>query len=216
MNFLVSNNLAITNRYWPTLQERKGAQRFSGFTEFMDTLQPGQQGVALIDLTVPGFNGTQVLLQLKRAFPELRLLLIANRLTPEMELAALSAGASGTVGPDLPEENIRRILGVVGEGGAWVSNAALPQLLNRLRRFEGGTPSASQEAPPHADGLGKLTPREREIVSLVGKGESNKLIARELRISDRTVKSHLSIIFQKLKVNDRLQLALLANRQPTE
>jgi DNA-binding NarL/FixJ family response regulator len=87
-------------------------------------------------------------------------------------------------------------------------------LLQRLKRLEALTkrnlPKA--ETTQQHEKISSLTPREREIVELVASGNCNKVIANKLNIADRTVKAHLSVIFQKLKVNDRLQLALLANK----
>ena len=98
--------------------------------------------------------------------------------------------------------------------GAWISVLALPQLQSKLKQWE-KTAQPKKDQPEHEyqdKKMACLTPREREVVNLIAKGDSNKLIARALSISDRTVKSHLSIVFQKLKVNDRLQLALMTNR----
>lgn len=189
---------------------------------FADLLaHPALAGASLIiiDAGVPGYVGQQQLRQLKQLIPGARLLLAGGRLPPEQELAALAVGVLGCCSPDLSEEQIRRILSIVEEGGVWISNAALPGLLQRLRSKSGATESAEPVvAPPsvpvHADinGVAGLTHREQEIARMVAAGDSNKVIARKLVISDRTVKSHLTTIFQKLNVHDRLQLALLVNR----
>ena len=93
------------------------------------------------------------------------------------------------------------------DGGTWISSAALPLLLKGLGGLN-AAPAANRPGAGIADRLASLTPREGQIAELVASGASNKLIARQLDITDRTVKAHLSAIFQKLGVSDRLQLAL--------
>lgn len=219
MNFLVSKNPLLINHYWAALQENGESQLLSDFKELLWRSANISKGLALLDASIEGFPGIPGIAHLKHLHPEFKVLLLTTaELTAEEELAALAAGASGSCGPNLLPEKIRQILATVGDGGVWISSTALPHLLQRLKRWE-HTPQAEQTSKA-GDGantsMAGLTPREREIVNLVAKGGSNKIIARELNITDRTVKAHLSIIFQKLKVSDRLQLALLANRNAAQ
>ena len=97
---------------------------------------------------------------------------------------------------------LHQVATVVSNQGLWVG----PSLLNRLIR------AAQEKAPETAEAdvaLEDLSPREREVAELVGTGATNKEIARKLDITERTVKAHLSAVFTKLKVRDRLQLVLL-------
>jgi DNA-binding NarL/FixJ family response regulator len=220
MNFLVSKNPALIDQFWSALQENGNAQLLPNFAELTWRGATSGKGIALIDTKVADFKGPPGLAHLKRTNPDIKILLLTEQLSPEDELSALAAGAAGSCGPNLLPDKIRQILATVEDGGVWISSAALPQLLHRLKRWESNA-QAEQNAKNHNGSdhhasMAGLTPREREIVNLVAKGDSNKIIARELNITDRTVKAHLSIIFQKLKVNDRLQLALLANRAMAE
>lgn len=218
MNFLVSRDRILIHQYWAPLRENGEALLLADFAELLWRAATAGAGFALIDKHLPGFPGIAGIAQLKRANQHIRVLLLGGNLAAEEELAALAAGAAGSCGPGLPPEKIRQILATVNDGGVWISSAALPQLLQRLKRWEETAKiiPTSKGNGSGAKELAELTPREREIVNLVARGDSNKLIARELNITDRTVKSHLSIIFQKLKVHDRLQLALFANRNAAE
>lgn len=143
--------------------------------------------------------------ELARLAKRTRLLLADTNLDTETELAALALGIVGCCQRQLPREELRKIVDVVLKGGIWVSRAALPDMLNHLRRAT--APSAATQAP--APKLDSLTPREREIAACVAEGASNKTIAKRLNVSDVTVKAHLTTIFHKLGISGRVQLALM-------
>ena len=95
-------------------------------------------------------------------------------------------------------------------GEVWIRRSLTAQLLEQLgERMRTATLSRKSEA----DLLAELTKREREIASLVARGENNKIIARNLDITERTVKAHLTEIFRKLGVTDRLKLAVLISSE---
>lgn len=211
MNFLVSANQAIVQHFKPLLLEHGEATCVAAFAGLLRQAADAGAGLAVIDSATPDFDGDAGLRRLKRASPALKVLLVGSSLPPPQELAVLAAGAMGCCDTNLSQEQARRILRVIEQGGVWISNAALPHFLLRLRER-----AETVEAPPAPEPakfvLNGLTLREREIAQMVASGESNKLIARQLNITERTVKSHLTTIFQKLHMHDRLQLALLVNR----
>lgn len=213
MNFLVSGNHETVLQFQVPLGERGDLEWLVTFPDLLARAAASGAGLVVIDTATPGYEGNASLRRLKQLNPSLKLLLVGSRLPPQQELAALAAGAMGCCGPDLGEEQVRRILAIVEEGGVWISNAALPNLLQRLRsRAEAAALPADPVPPPPAEGLAELTHREHEIASMVAAGDSNKIIARKLNITDRTVKAHLTTIFQKLHVHDRLQLALYVSK----
>lgn len=213
MNFLVSNNPVLISLYWDILLEQGDSLLLSDFSALKWRAKTSNKGLVLIDAQADGFTGMQNISDLKRINQNLKVLVIAVDLTTDDELSALAAGASGSCKSNLLPEKIRQIFTTVQDGGVWISSAGLPHLLQRLKRLETLTRKNSEnhKTDQHQAKMACLTPREREIVELVASGDSNKVIANKLNIADRTVKVHLSVIFQKLKVNDRLQLALLAN-----
>lgn len=192
------------------LRERGELEWLVTFTEILPRISDAGSGLVVIDANVPGYEGETSIKRLKQLNPAFKVLLV-GLFPPQKELASLASGAMGCCSPLLDEEQVRRILAIVEEGGVWISNAALPQLLQRLRqRSEKVSPPAVQ--PPSSEVLSNLTQREREIAKMVAAGDSNKIIARKLNITDRTVKAHLTTVFQKLNVRDRLQLALFVSK----
>jgi DNA-binding NarL/FixJ family response regulator len=213
LNFLVSGNHETVLLFQAPMVERGELEWLVTFNDLLTRVPASGAGLAVIDSMTPGYDGEEKLKQLKEVNPTLKILLVGEQLPPEKELAALAAGAMGCCSPDLAEDQVRRILAIVEEGGVWISNAALPQLLQRLRnRTEATAAPLPETSQPEPQGLTSLTQREREIACMVAAGESNKIIARHLNITDRTVKAHLTTIFQKLQVHDRLQLALLVSK----
>jgi two-component system nitrate/nitrite response regulator NarL len=210
MNFLVSGNHETVLQFQTPLRERGELEWLVTFTEILPRISDVGSGLVVIDANVPGYEGETSIKRLKQLNPAFKVLLV-GLFPPQKELASLASGAMGCCSPLLDEEQVRRILAIVEEGGVWISNAALPQLLQRLRqRSEKVSPPAVQ--PPSSEVLSNLTQREREIAKMVAAGDSNKIIARKLNITDRTVKAHLTTVFQKLNVRDRLQLALFVSK----
>lgn len=121
------------------------------------------------------------------------------------EIALLKAGAKGCCRRGIDPESLQQVLSVTYGGGVWVTRSLLPRLVTELRRYAEGQQRPAAERP---DKLSPLTVREKEIVRLIVGGASNKQVATALDISERTVKGHLSNVFQKLGVSDRLRLVL--------
>jgi two-component system nitrate/nitrite response regulator NarL len=216
MNFLVSGNYETIGQYQSVLKERGELMLLPSFQDLLNHPALSGAAIAIIDKTSPGFDDEDGLKQLKRANAALKILLVGTAQSPKQELAALAAGAMGCCDPALNVDQIRRILSIVEEGSVWISNATLPLLLEQLRKRAKAVvePQASVpgQSAPQINVMAGLTQREREISQMVAEGLSNKIIARKLDITDRTVKAHLTTVFQKLHVNDRLQLALYVTK----
>lgn len=135
-----------------------------------------------------------------------RIIALHDEPSDENGLAALSTGAAGYANAHATPQLLHTIESVVRSDGLWVGEA----LLNRLLRTLAAVPAAPLvPAPESHPALAELSEREREVALKVVRGESNKEIARDLDIAERTVKAHLSAVFEKLGVRDRLQLAVL-------
>ncbi len=122
------------------------------------------------------------------------------------EIALLKAGVKGCCRRGIDPESLQQVLSVTYGGGVWVTRSLLPRLVTELQRYAEAQRTGAGKPPP--DKLAGLTRREREIVRLIVGGATNKRVASELDISERTVKGHLSNVFQKLGVSDRLKLVL--------
>lgn len=142
-----------------------------------------------------------------------RVIVLTEVFQEDEEIALLKVGAKGCCRRGIDPESLARVINVTQSGGVWVTRNLLPRLVTELRRYAGAQQVAAKSASPAAkqagDKLASLSARERDIVRLIVDGASNKEVAAALQISERTVKGHLSNVFQKLGVTDRLKLVLL-------
>lgn len=136
-------------------------------------------------------------------FAGCRVVVLSNIPNDNEAVAALEAGAQGYCNAHADPEVLREVAEVAKRGGLWVGESLLSRMLGGLSKRLVERPDDDADSP-----LSRLTEREREIARRVTRGESNKEIARGLDIAERTVKAHLTVVFEKLGVRDRLQLAL--------
>lgn len=135
------------------------------------------------------------------------LVLLADEPDEDVVADALARGASGCCNTHAAAEVLQQVALVVENGGLWVGQSL-------LRRLVGGTSRAlagRSERPPRVDWSTVLSEREVQVARLVAGGASNREVADQLSITERTVKAHLSAIFEKLGLRDRLQLSLRIN-----
>jgi DNA-binding NarL/FixJ family response regulator len=135
-----------------------------------------------------------------------RVIVLTPVFIEDEEIALLKAGAKGCCRRGIDPESLQQVLSVTSNGGVWVTRSLLPRLVSELRKYVDAHRKPAET--PADDSLAELTQREREIVRLIVDGASNKEVASSLNISERTVKGHLSNVFQKLGVTDRLKLML--------
>jgi len=136
-----------------------------------------------------------------------RVIVLTPVFIEDEEIALLKAGAKGCCRRGVDPDSLQQVLTVTANGGVWVTRSLLPRLVSELRKYVDAHRKPVET--PANDVLAELTQREREIVRLIVEGASNKEVASSLNISERTVKGHLSNVFQKLGVADRLKLVLL-------
>jgi two-component system, NarL family, nitrate/nitrite response regulator NarL len=190
---------------WEAVFARRNHQvlRLDGPAQLESCLGAGTVQLAVIDFDQPGYGDPELIRRLHRQSGTARLIAAGITFTPQAELAALASGVVAACDQTLRHDELTRIVDVVMQGGIWISRTGIPLLVGKL---QGLSPRAS--TAPKSDPMALLSPREREVAEMVGRGASNKTIGDALAISDRTVKSHLTTIFGKLNVPDRLQLAL--------
>jgi DNA-binding NarL/FixJ family response regulator len=153
-------------------------------------LRPQQQSIPLVIEAVRRFSPAPVVA-------------LADIPADEQALELMERGAVGYCHSHASAPLLKQVATVVTNQGLWVT----PTLLGRLIRAS--LPITTTSEAHHELSLGLLSAREREVAEAVSAGASNKEIARKLRITERTVKAHMSAIFNKLGVRDRLHLALL-------
>ena len=129
--------------------------------------------------------------------------------TPDEALVmqALGAGAAGCCNSRAAPEVLRQVATVVSNGGLWIGQSLLQRLVTSTAKSYGQRPKEAK----NERWSDKLSERERQVARLVASGSSNKEIAAVLNISERTVKAHMTAIFEKLELRDRLQLSLRIN-----
>jgi DNA-binding NarL/FixJ family response regulator len=153
--------------------------------------------VVLMDLSMPGMDGIEATRGLRAWHPDVHVVVLTSFADQRRILDALEAGAAGYLLKDAGPDEIIDALRAVASGGAPLDPKAARVLLDAQQQ-RGGAPRAH------------LSNREHEVLALLANGLANKQIARQLGIAERTVKAHLTRIFQQLGVTDRTQAALWA------
>ena len=155
----------------------------------------------LLDLNMEGMNGIETLMELKNKDVDSYVIVLTVSNAEEDLVAALRNGADGYLLKDLEPEVLQSKLQSVMQGQIVLDQNLSEKLASSIRQ--------DQNAPPKEEDV-SLTNREREILELIAAGKSNKLIARDLSISDGTVKVHVKNLLRKLKVHSRLEAAVWA------
>ncbi len=157
--------------------------------------------VILMDLKMPGTDGIEASRVIRREFPEIRVIILTVADDDDM-LEVIRAGASGYLLKDVEPGELLKAIHTVYEGRPAFHPIVTSRLLGEYNRLS---------MPVRKDDeISMLTEREKEVLSLIAQGESNKNIAHKLFISEKTVKNHITSIFRKLKVEDRTQAAIFA------
>ena len=157
----------------------------------------------LLDLAMPGLTGLETLRELKGSTQSCRAIILTAHIDNAQLVEALQTGARGIIAKDCPVELLFQGIRVVMAGAHWVGRKRVTDLNQFFRS------TAQIDRSPKKPHFG-LTPRELEVVCAVLAGDSNRDIAQRLSISHDTTKHHLSNIFDKLGVSNRLELALFA------
>jgi len=162
--------------------------------------------VVVMDIRMPGMDGIEATRLITAGPGQARVVVLTTFDDDDHVYAALRAGASGFLVKDMALDDILAAIRVVAAGEALLA----PSVTRRLIAEFAGRPAPAPAASPPARRLGGITDREREILTLVGRGLSNTEIAAELVISMATVKTYLTRLLSKLDARDRVQLVILA------
>lgn len=186
---------------------RQGLRTFLGLQEDIEVVGEAADGaqavaeaerlapdVVLMDLVMPGMDGVEAIRRLHELVPGARAVVLSSFIDEDRLFPVVRAGAAGYLLKDIQPAELVEAIRTVHGGGALLH----PRVAARLLAEVAGDP---------------LTPREREVLALLGRGMANKVIARELGLAEKTVKAHVSSILGKLGVADRTQAALYAVRE---
>ncbi len=159
------------------------------------TLRPD---VILMDLSMPRLDGINAIQQIKQENPQARILVLTSFIEDDKVFAAIKAGALGYLLKESSPDDLLRGIRAVHRGESWLHPAIAAKLIRDLH----APTSTAMEEP--------LTERELEIIKLVAQGLANKVIADRLEIAERTVRTHVSNILEKLHLANRTQATLYA------
>ncbi|MFJ6739426.1 response regulator [Streptomyces sp. NPDC091279] len=161
--------------------------------------------VAVLDVRLPDGDGITVCRELRSRMPELACLMLTSFDDEDALLDAIMAGASGYVLKQIRGSDLVSAVRTVASGQSMLDPATTARLMRSLRADPAEPPALSPE-------LASLSPRERDILALIGDGLTNREIGAKLYLSEKTVKNHISRLLAKLGVQRRVQAAVLASQ----
>jgi DNA-binding NarL/FixJ family response regulator len=159
-----------------------------------------QPDVVLMDLVMPKLDGVGAMRELRERVPAARVIVLTSFLEDDRLLPAIRAGAAGYLLKNVQPQELARAVRLADAGETLIDPAVAARLVEAVA-------DGNADEPDH-----QLTPREQEVLDLIARGFSNKRIALELRVAEKTVKTHVSHVLAKLGVSDRTQAALYADR----
>jgi DNA-binding NarL/FixJ family response regulator len=168
----------------------------------VESAEHQQPDLVLMDINMPGMSGLEALVLIKKAAPEARVVMLTVSDDDADLFTAIKAGADGYLLKDLNASTFLEMLEGLERGDAAVTRKTAKRLMGGFKELSRQPESAS----------GELTAREFELLSLLGKGLSNKVIAQRMFISENTVKYHIRNILQKLGVQNRTEAVATALR----
>jgi DNA-binding NarL/FixJ family response regulator len=177
--------------------------------EAVEAVRRLRPDVVLLDIRMPNMDGLEAARRILAQVPDCRVIMLTTFDLDSYVYAALAAGASGFLLKDVTPAHLAAAVRLVDTGDALLAPSITRRLVERHASVSGPAPARSAAPAVHRD-LAVLTPREREVLTLLGKGLSNTELARTLTLSEATVKTHVARIFAKLTLRDRAQAVVLA------
>jgi DNA-binding NarL/FixJ family response regulator len=163
--------------------------------------------IVVMDVRLPDGSGVEACREIRAELPETRVIMLTSFPDDEAVLSAIVAGASGYLLKQIRARDLIAALEAVGRGESLLDPAITERVLERVRRIAKGESN---------DELSVLTPQEQKILALVAEGKTNKEIASEVFLSDKTVKNYVSSILSKLNLERRAQAAAFVAKQRRE
>ncbi|MEO8229673.1 MAG: response regulator transcription factor [Chloroflexota bacterium] len=163
--------------------------------------------IVVMDVRLPDGSGVEACREIRAELPETRVIMLTSFPDDEAVLSAIVAGASGYLLKQIRARDLVTALEAVGRGESLLDPAVTERVLERVRRMAAGEVD---------DELSVLTPQERKILMLVAEGKTNKEIAADVFLSDKTVKNYVSSILSKLNLERRAQAAAFVAKQRSD
>ena len=203
-----SDNAQLLSRWNTALSNEYKKDQVEHFDQLVLSLEKNQPDVALIHITLPGLNSFEGLETICNKFPDLKLFVLSDKPDELEGIRLLKLGALGYANSFISVNYLKEAIKVIKMGEVWIGKRLMQWLVTQCTDMA--------NVPEITDignyiNLDTLTSAERKVSDLLCKANNNKTIAKNLGITERTVKAHLSSIFKKTGVSDRLHLALLLN-----
>jgi two-component system nitrate/nitrite response regulator NarL len=209
MRVLLIDDHALVRKGLEELLQSRGIQVAASVGSGEEGLRRARElaaDVILLDVKMPGMTGIETLKQLRAAGVLTPVVMLTMSQEDADLVAALRAGAQGYLLKDIEPEALVPALAAVVQGDKVVAQ----EMVGTLARLVGGEPAPEREVKRPRAPFADLTPRELEILGCLADGSSNKMIARELEITEGTVKLHVKAILRKLGVRSRVEAAVAA------
>jgi DNA-binding NarL/FixJ family response regulator len=171
--------------------------------EAVEMARKFEPDLVIMDVRLPDGSGIEACREIRAEFPATRVVILTSYPDEEAVLSAIIAGASGYLLKQIRGRDLVSALESVGRGESLLDPAVTEKVLDRVRRIATGT---------YTDELAQLTQQEQKILLLVAEGKTNKEIASEVFLSDKTVKNYVSSILSKLNLERRAQAAAFVAR----
>lgn len=205
---------------------REGVKRILGFEDLFEVVAEGDDGnvaqeivekhkpdIVLMDINMPDVSGIDATRQLIEQYPNTKIIILSIHDDENYVTHALKTGAQGYLLKEMDTESLIEAIKVVHEGGSYLHPKVTHNLVQEYRRLSNDdSKGVSLNDIEYKKPLHLLTRRECQVLQLLADGKSNRAIAEELIISEKTVKNHVSNILQKMNVNDRTQAVVKAIR----
>lgn len=196
----------VRNRWFEAIAGHSRVREVPSREVLENLLDRDGQTLVLLHLSLPGLGGVAGVHELATRYPESKLFCMSDVPADEEGLALLRSGVSGYANTYMKPGLLRQAVDIVEAGQVWLGKRLMQALIGDAAK---GMASAAVKAEPSPQVVSKLTERELQIAKVLAEGASNKVIARRLQITERTVKAHLTSIFEKTGTRDRLELALM-------
>ncbi|MFM2105316.1 MAG: hypothetical protein RL338_348, partial [Chloroflexota bacterium] len=183
------------------LDRREGFQvvaEAGSVAEALEACRKFQPEIVVMDVRLPDGSGIEACRELRSELPETRVVILTSYPDEEAVLSAIIAGASGYLLKQIRARDLVAALESVGRGESLLDPAVTEKVLDRVRRIATGA---------YTDEIAQLTQQEQKILALVAEGKTNKEIAADVFLSDKTVKNYVSSILSKLNLERRAQAA---------
>jgi len=208
---IASDDSSLANRYSSILGDEFTVSMANTLLDAMKLLKQDCPQLVMLDPLLFKERIKGSISEISATSPLTRIIIIEDTSDRSFDQMVLfKSGAHGFLADNISPALLVKAVHSVSKGEVWVPRKLITRLISELAK--GAVSSERRKDPATRESMSRLTPRELEVAQMVHSGGNNKLIARELAISERTVKAHLSAIFRKLNIENRLHLALFFNQ----